>query len=88
MVSQEQLYNFLKKHYRHERFEGRNGKTWGESYSINIANHSYRDLADYGYSLISSHESATGKAVIFDTNLNVMAGIPKKEKAQEVHGDC
>ncbi|EOC0011682.1 hypothetical protein ACI0X9_003369 [Cronobacter turicensis] len=84
MVKPEDHYKFLKQYYRHERFEGRNEKSWGTDYSKRIANYQYEDLSEYGYSLIGCHESASGKAIIYDTQLNILDAIPRKKSQGEV----
>ncbi|EIZ1086031.1 hypothetical protein MPI44_004579 [Klebsiella oxytoca] len=78
MVTPEDHYQFLKKHYRAKRFEDRNGKDWGVNYSRNIAAHHYKDLQDFGYSLIGRHESANGECVIYDADLNQLESVPKR----------
>ncbi len=82
MVTPEQHYEFLKQHYRAARFEERNNDSWGTAYSQHIADYRYEELQTLGYSLISSHESATGDAIIYDAELNKLDTIPgKKETA-------
>jgi hypothetical protein len=71
MVTREHHYQFLKQHYKHDRFEGRNGNGWGKDYSSNVARGSYQALENYGYTCISQHESKTGDAVWYDRDLAV-----------------
>lgn len=78
MVTYDELYQFLKTHYRPERFEKRNGNGWDKNYSHHIAAYTHKELVDFGYSLISRHESRTGEAVIYDRDLNILDSIPKK----------
>lgn len=79
MVTPDTHYAFLKKHYRHNRFEGRNDSAWGADYSMRIANYRYDDLRDSGFSLISAHESASGEAVIYDADLNLLDSVPTRK---------
>lgn len=67
------VYAFLKAHYKHERFEGRNGPIWGEDYAERITRSVIADFTRYGYrgALISRHESANGEAIRFDASLNI-----------------
>jgi hypothetical protein len=63
-----QMYAFLKKSYKHERFEGRNaawpkGVPEGGSYSELVTRHALDDLNARGTNWIGQHESATGYAV-------------------------
>ena len=69
MPSREEHYAFLKSHYHHARFEGRNNASWGEDYSQRIANSAYLELEKNGYALISNHESASGEAVFYHRSL-------------------
>lgn len=69
MPSREAHYAFLKSHYHHARFEGRNNASWGEDYSQRIAESAYLELEKIGYTLISSHESASGQAVFYHRSL-------------------
>lgn len=70
MPTYEAFYAFLKKHYRHERFEGRNGKVWGEDYSHVVARSSYEMLKATGSGVISRHESNSGEPVSYDQSLS------------------
>lgn len=79
MVTQEEHYQFLQKRYLAKRFEGRNGNGWGNDYSRNIAAHHYKDLEDFGFSLIGRHESANCECVIYDADLKLLESIPKRE---------
>ncbi|WP_272654107.1 hypothetical protein [Providencia sp. PROV091] len=81
MVTPEQHYEFLKQHYRASRFEERNNSSWGTAYSQHIADYRYEELQTVGYSLISSHESTTGDAIIYDAELNKLDTIPGEKKS-------
>ncbi|MDH8458393.1 hypothetical protein QIG84_28520, partial [Klebsiella pneumoniae] len=56
------------------------GKVWGANYSRNIAAHHYKDLQDFGYSLIGRHESANGECVIYDSDLNLLESTPERSR--------
>jgi len=62
------VYEFLKRHYKHERFEGRNG-AWCRDYSSVVARSAVDDLEKYGESLISMNESTSGVAIRFNSAL-------------------
>ncbi|ELI8289551.1 hypothetical protein RSG05_004286 [Yersinia enterocolitica] len=73
MVSFYSLYAFIKKHYRHSRFEGRNNdKYWSDEYSKRIVISHMESLCKYGKSYISRHECNIGQGLCFDINLNVL----------------
>jgi hypothetical protein len=72
MITFEALYQFLKDHYKSDRFHLRDGEVWGNDYS-EIVTHDYlEELSARGFAFISKYESATGKAVKFDKNLNIL----------------
>jgi hypothetical protein len=72
MIFRQRHYLFIREHYKHSRFEGRNDATWGRDYSYRIAQSGLDSLSKYGYGLISQHESKTGEAVYYDLNLNIL----------------
>ena len=72
MIFRQIHYLFIREHYKHSRFEGRNDATWGRDYSYRIAQSGLDSLSKYGYGLISQHESKTGEAVYYDRNLNIL----------------
>ena len=67
-----QMRAFLKARYKHDRFEGRDGTTWGENYSLIVAQSHLDDLIANGYGFISKFESATGQVVKYSV-LDVVA---------------
>ena len=69
----DQLYLFIKKYYKHERFEGRNGPIWGSDYSQTVYEGYRKDLERFGFAWISKFESVTGNAIRF-TMKDVEAG--------------
>nr|WP_315298781.1 hypothetical protein [Raoultella terrigena] len=74
MFCEEEHYEFLKKYYRPEFFEGRNGLIWGADYSFNLERSGRRMLEKYGYSIILQHESITGDTIYYDRNLTILFG--------------
>lgn len=64
-VTFEQVKEFITPKYKHERLYGRNGNEWGADYSERVIQGYVDDLNDNGCSLISHHESATGKIIDF-----------------------
>lgn len=37
MIFRQRHYLFIREHYKHDRFEGRNDATWGRDYSYRVA---------------------------------------------------
>lgn len=74
MPTYDDLYVFLKRSYKHERFEGRNDRDYPE-YSRTVTEHRLADL-EKGYDVISRHESATGQMFVFNQQLQELPGIP------------
>jgi hypothetical protein len=76
MATHEQIREFLRREYKHERFEGRDS-TWpkdeGRTYSQAIVVAYHDDLALCGRALISRHESVRGLTVTFDADLNILS---------------
>lgn len=68
----EAVYKFLREHYLHSRFEGRNGSVWGADYSRLVAKGTFDHLAAVGSAWISPYESRLGRAIHFDVNLNIL----------------
>lgn len=73
MTFRQRHYLFLREHYKHERFEGRNDATWGRDYSYRIAQSGLDSLEKYCYGLISQHESKTGDAIFYDRQLKILS---------------
>jgi hypothetical protein len=73
MTTYEQLYTFLKRHYKHSRFEDRNawGVGWGD-YSKSVTRRYLTHLDANGSACITWHESNTGMEVVFDQELNIL----------------
>ncbi|MBM7228370.1 hypothetical protein JTY90_27585 [Klebsiella michiganensis] len=83
MISRQKHYLFIREHYKHARFEGRNDATWGRDYSYRIAQSGLDSLEKYGYGVISQHESKTGEAVFYDQKLNILSGDQIKAAIRE-----
>ena len=66
------LYEFLTAHYKPSRFQGRDGKEWGENYSRNVCASYQDDLDHRGYACISRYESATNMPLKFNADLEIM----------------
>lgn len=71
MFSEDAHYEFLKRYYRAEFFEGRNGSIWGINYSYNLARVGMNMLERYGYGIILKHESITGETIYYDRSLTI-----------------
>jgi len=65
-----ELYEFVFRNYKHDRFEGRNTKEWGEDYSLRIVRDYMQTLQENGIAYISKHESVTGQFIKFGLDLN------------------
>jgi hypothetical protein len=74
--SYDDLYAFLSRHYKHERFAGRDGGRWGD-YSAIVTRNRLTDVTRRGYDLISRHESRTGEAIIYNERLELLDRIPR-----------
>ena len=70
------LYEFLTAHYKPSRFQGRDGKEWGENYSRNVCASYQDDLDHRGYACISRYESATNMPLKFNAALEI---VPERE---------
>lgn len=73
MATKQEIREFLRREYKHERFEGRDGAVWGGDYSEHIVEGYVTDLAAYGNGFISRHESVRGQPVKFDAELNILS---------------
>lgn len=74
-----QVYDFLKRHYRHSRFEGR-----GKDVAQRIASDRHDDLIKTGWTVISRHESYNNQIVKFDHRLiDMNADVPPIEYAPQ-----
>lgn len=71
MPNYDDLYNFLKRWYKHDRFEGRNDGDF-KDYSHIVTRGRVDSLERFGTDLISRHESVTGSAIRFNRNLEVI----------------
>ena len=68
----EAIHAFLKSCYKFERFEGRNDERDGfADYSMRVARSTQVELERRGWSLVSRHESGTGRAVWFNDQLEI-----------------
>lgn len=62
------LSEFLDRYRRAERYKGRDGKDWGEDYSLRSYNSHQNDLLMHDITWISPYESVTGKTVAYKEN--------------------
>jgi hypothetical protein len=72
IATTDQLYAFLRQHYKNERFEDRNNSKWEPNYSQLVTHSTMESLKLHGYSCVSRYESATGKAIFFDRSLGIL----------------
>ena len=66
--------DFLDKYYKHDRYKGRNGLIWGNDYSNPILKTAINDFLEYGWCIISKHDSNTGRVVSFYGELTTIKG--------------
>jgi len=67
------LYQFLRRWYKHSRFEGRNGKQgYPADYSKIVTQSTLDYLSDHGHAFISWHDSNTGVYIKFDKHLTIL----------------
>lgn len=81
------LYEFLKKWYKYDRFEGQNGK-WCPNYSEMVTAGSQEQLDQLEYGIISRHESKTGEMIIFNKDFEIMENAPKRKKRKTLCMNC
>jgi hypothetical protein len=72
MPSFEQVYDFVKAHYKPSRFEERNNATWGAGYTRNVVEGYMEQLSACRRCYIGQYESRTGESVAFDYRLKAM----------------
>jgi len=85
MPTNKDLYEFLKQHYKHSRFEGMAGD-WCPDYAGKVTKGSMEQLERLGYGIISPHESYTGQSVVFDQDLNILNDDrPPEERTEYNH---
>jgi hypothetical protein len=70
--SLDEMHAFLRERYKYERFEGRDGTAWCQNYSWVVAQSHLDYLREHGHGWISMYESATGRAIKYDTKLQVL----------------
>ncbi|MBL5885647.1 hypothetical protein L6R44_10640 [Enterobacter cloacae complex sp. ECC445] len=68
----QQVYDFLKKHYKPSRFEERNGDIWGYDYSRRLTRSAIEDLDKYGKSYVSRFEDRAGDGFAFGRDLVIL----------------
>ena len=68
----QQVYDFLKNHYKPSRFEERNGEIWGYDYSRRVTRNAIEDLDKYGKSFVSRFEDRTGEGFSFGKELIIL----------------
>jgi len=81
----EQMYEFLKDHYLHSRFEGRNamwpkGVPEGGTYSELVARNALDYLRTNEVAFISPYEAASGRTIQYDRQLTILN--PDEPRAQ------
>lgn len=68
----EAMHAFLARHYKYDRFEGRNDPSWCPNYSSIVAQSTIDQLAQCGLACVSQFESRSGDAVWFGPDLEIL----------------
>ena len=71
----EAMREFLRACYRHDRFEVPGDSAWGEEFSRRMVCRHLEDLRTRGMSVISSHDSITGRPIWFGRRLDPTDGF-------------
>jgi hypothetical protein len=71
-ISVDAMVAFLREHYLHSRFEGRDGPVWGNDYSRQVAKSSIEQVEECGRGFISHFESRLGRTIIFGRQLQIL----------------
>ena len=71
------VYTFLREHYLHSRYEGRNaewpkGVPEGGTYAELVARGALENLEKYGNGWVGPYESRTGRVINYDADLNIL----------------
>lgn len=78
----DELYSFLKEHYKHSRFEGMNSD-WCPEYSKLVTESSMNQLERLERGYISCHEAHIGNMIIFNCDLQILnADRPPEERPE------
>lgn len=72
MPTYEELYEFLKSHYLHSRFEQRNTEGWGEDYSECVTKSHWQTLERDGWGMIPMYESRTARTIKYNQQLEII----------------
>lgn len=72
MPSLSALKSFLREYYLHSRFEGRDGRVWGDDYSDAVTRSTAEHLQATGISCIDMYDSNRGRVIWFDRALRVL----------------
>lgn len=73
MITIEDVYDFLKKHYKPSRFEESPDCKDFPNCCKEIAQDCFDSLLKNGYSCISRYETKTGEDMFFDSELNIIS---------------
>lgn len=70
----DQMYAFLREHYLHSRFEGRDTPAWNFQgrYPDIITRAALNTLKQTGVGFIGPYEAASGRVIKYDAKLNVL----------------
>jgi|GEM_PF-2590343 len=71
MPSFQQLYDFIKHNYRHDRFEGSHLCKVYPYYTTIIVDGYMRDLQEDGFGILGKFESTFGRDMRFNKNLEI-----------------
>lgn len=71
MKSREEIYQFVKRWYKHSRFEGMAGD-WCPNYPDLIVDGYIEWFETHDHAFISCHESNTGQSIKFNEDLEIL----------------
>lgn len=66
------VYEFIRRHYRHDRFEGSPHRPVFTDYPNTVVASTIEQIEQCGYGCISQFESASGQSIFFDANLDII----------------
>ena len=66
------VYEFIRRHYRHDRFEGSPNRSAFPDYPNTVVDSTIEQIETRGYGCISKLENVSGQTVFFDQNLEII----------------
>lgn len=66
------VYEFIRRHYRHDRFEGSPHRHDFPDMANTIIDSYLEDIERHGYGCISQFENSSGETIFFNSNLEII----------------